>query len=201
MNVLSRHAVKAGAVVTALGLALGLVGLAAGQSANPEPAAQAGSEPPAESAAGNGPEQLPGHVIAKGPGYSIVATSPRAGSARSGETKVTDAALETLREPIVCRGERVLHIDNRDLRFDGNAITAEDGCEVHITNSRISAGGIAIRARNASVHIENSEIEGGKASIDAVGGAQIYAEASTFAGAARRVGAASIHDLGNNVWR
>jgi hypothetical protein len=176
MNVLSRHAVKAVMVVVALGLA---VGLAAGQS---------------ETAEG-------GRVIAKGPGYSIVATSPGAGAARSGETKVTDAALETLRQPIVCRGERVLHIDNRDIHFDGNAITAEDGCEVHITNSRISAGGIAIHARNASVHIENSEIEGGKASIDAVGGAQIYAEASIFAGAARRVGRASIHDLGNNVWR
>jgi hypothetical protein len=196
MNVLSRHAVKAGVVVTTLGLALGLVGLAAGQSPNP------GSSPPAQNAAGGfAPTKDSGRVIAKGPGYSIVATSPGAGTARSGETKVTDAALETLRQPIVCRGERVLHIDNRDMRFDGNAITAEDGCEVHITNSRISASGIAIRARNASVHIENSEIEGGKASIDAVGGAQIYAEASTFAGAARRVGRASIHDLGNNVWR
>jgi hypothetical protein len=179
MNVLSRHAVKAGAAMAAVGLALGLVGLAAGQSA------------PA-----NG-----GRVIAKGPGYSIVATSPGAASqAASAQTKVTDAPLETLHEPIVCQGERVLHIDNRDIRFDGNAISAKDGCELHITNSRISAGGVAIRARNASVHIENSEIEGGKASIDAARGAQIYAEASTFKGAALRVGQASIHDLGNNVW-
>ena len=113
---------------------------------------------------------------------------------------MTDAPLETLHEPIICQGQRVLNIDNRDLRFDGDAITAEDGCELHITNSRISAGGIAIRARNASVHIENSEIEGRKASIDATGGAQIYAEASTFKGAARRLGRASIHDLGNNNW-
>ena len=179
MNVLSRHAVKAGATVAALGLAFGLVGLAAGQSAP-----------------SNG-----GRVIAKGPGYSIVETSPGAGAqAPAGETKVTDAPLETMREPIVCRGERVLHIDNRDLRFDGNAVTAEDGCELHITNSRISAGGIAIRARDASVHIENSDIEGDKASIDAARGAQIYAEASTFKGAARRVDQASIHDLGNNTW-
>jgi hypothetical protein len=94
----------------------------------------------------------------------------------------------------------VLNIDNRDIRFEGNAITAEDGCELHITNSRISAGGIAIRARDASVHIENSEIEGRKASIDAAGGAQIYAEESTFKGAARRLGQAAIHDLGNNNW-
>jgi hypothetical protein len=171
--------------VAALGLAFGLSGFASGQAANPAPATQA---------AGGG------RVIAKGPGYSIEAAPGTGSSAAAGQTNVTDAALETLHEPIVCQGQRVLNIDNRDLRFDGNAITAEDGCELHITNSRISAKGVAIRARNASVHIENSEIEGRKASIDAAGGAQIYAEASTFRGAARRLGQAAIHDLGNNAW-
>ncbi|HEY7889939.1 MAG TPA: hypothetical protein VIC29_17085 [Steroidobacteraceae bacterium] len=184
MNVLSRRAVTAAAM--AAGLLLGLVGLAVGQSANPGP--------PAQTTGG-------GHVIAKGPGYSIV-VAPGAASAAAGagQTAVTDAPLEVLHEPIVCQGQRVLNIDNRDIRFEGNAITAEDGCELHITNSRISAGGIAIRARDASVHIENSEIEGRKASIDAAGGAQIYAEESTFKGAARRLGQAAIHDLGNNNW-
>lgn len=184
MSAFSRRAMTAGAVVT--GLALGLAGLAVGQSATPAPVAQASGG---------------GHVLAKGPGYSIVATSPRAGNQVSaGQTSVTDAPLEVLHEPIVCQGQRVLNIDNRDIRIDGNAIIAEDGCELHITNSRISAGGIAIRARNASVHIENSEIEGRKASIDAAHGAQIYVEASTFKGAARRLGRAAIHDLGNNNW-
>ena len=184
MTLLSRRALTAGAATA--GLVLGLVGLAVGQSANPAPP---------EQAAGGG------RVIAKGPGYSIV-TSPGSGNeaAAAGATEVTDAPLETLHEPIICQGQRVLNIDNRDIRFDGNAISAEDGCELHITNSRISAGGIAIRARNASVHIENSEIEGRKASIDAAGAAQIYAEASTFKGAARRLGQAAIHDLGNNNW-
>lgn len=194
MNLFSRRAVAIGAVA-GLGLALGLTGLAAGQSATT----------PAQSAAGDlAPAKAGGRVIAKGPGYSIVATSPgTAGSASAAATKVTDAPLETLHEPIVCQGRRVLHIDNRNIRFDGdgNAITAENGCELHITNSRISAGGVAIRARGASVHIANSDIEGGEASIDASRGAQIYAETSTFKGAARRVGQAAIHDLGNNDWR
>jgi len=184
MTVLSRRAVTAVAAVAALGLGGGLAGFAVGQTANPEPEAQATGS---------------GRVLAKGPGYSIVATSPAARAA-AGDTKVTDAPLETLHDPIVCQGQRMLHIDNRDIRFDGNAINAEDGCEVHITNSRISAGGIAIHARDANVHIENSEIEGQKASIDAAGAAQIYAEASTFRGAARRLGEAAIHDLGNNNW-
>jgi hypothetical protein len=178
--------VTAGAAVAALGLAFGLAGLARGQSV--------GSQVVTPIAGG-------GRIIVKGPGYSIE-TAPGTGNpaAAAGQTSVTDAPLETLHEPIVCQGQRVLNIDNRDLRFDGNAITAEDGCELHITNSRISAKGVAIRARNASVHVENSEIEGRKASIDATGGAQIYAEASTFKGAARRHGQATIHDLGNNAW-
>jgi hypothetical protein len=182
MRVLSRRVVMATAVT---GVVFGLAGLASGQSTQPAATVTGG-----------------GRVIAQGPGYSIVATSPGSANqaASAGATKVTDAPLETLHEPIVCQGQRVLNIDNRDIRFDGNAITAVDGCELHITNSRISAGGIAIHARNASVHIENSEIEGRKAAIDAAGGAQIYAEASTFKGAARRLGQAAIHDLGNNVW-
>jgi hypothetical protein len=176
----------AGAAVAALGLAFGLAGLASGQSVSSQVVTPiAGSR----------------RIIVKGPGYSIEAAPGTGNSAAAaGQTNVTDAPLETLHEPIVCQGQRVLNIDNRDLRFDGNAITAEDGCELHITNSRISANGVAIRARNASVHVENSEIEGRKASIDATGGAQIYAEASTFKGAARRHGQASIHDLGNNAW-
>lgn len=196
MNVFSRRALTAGAA--ALGLASGLAGLASGQTA------QVGAAPAVKSESVSGdaaPTKATGRVIAKGPGYSIEAASGTANAAvAAGETKVTDAPLETLHQPIVCQGQRVLDIDNRDIRFDGNAITVEDGCELHITNSRISAGGVAIRARNASVHIENSEIEGSKASIDATGGAQIYAEASTFKGAARRLGQASIHDLGNNNW-
>ncbi|MGH8269529.1 MAG: hypothetical protein ACRES1_05655, partial [Steroidobacteraceae bacterium] len=66
----------------ALGMASGVVGLAAGQAAG-------------------------GRVLAKGPGYSIVATSPGAGNRTSpGETRVTDAPLEVLHEPIVCQGQR-----------------------------------------------------------------------------------------------
>ena len=194
MNTFSKRAVAVTAAA-AVGLALGLAQVAAGQSATSTQAPAADAPIPA------GKPVAGGRVIAKGPGYSIEAAPGSASAAAgTGKTDVTDAPLETLHEPIVCQGERVLHIDNRDIRFDGNAITAEDGCELHITNSRIAAAGIAIRARNASVHIENSEIEGGKASIDATGAAQIYAEASTFKGAARRVGQASIHDLGNNDW-
>ena len=94
----------------------------------------------------------------------------------------------------------MLQIDNRNLVFDGDAVSAEDGCEMHITNSHISASGVGVSARAANVHIDNSQIEGGAASIDASQGAQVYAESSRFHGMSRRLDTAGFHDLGGNVW-
>jgi hypothetical protein len=79
-------------------------------------------------------------------------------------------------------------------------VSAEDGCEIHITNSRISAKGVGISARKASVHIDNSQIEGDGGSVDAEQGAQVFAASSTFKGLRRRLDDAVFHDLGGNVW-
>jgi len=150
--------------------------------------------PPAETA--------PGHVISSGPGYTIKAAPPAAnaagGSAREGG--VTSAAVEWRHEPIVCQGSRLLHIDNRNLVFDGDAVSAEDGCEIHITNTHISARGIGVLARAANVHIDNSLIEGDQGAIDASEGAQVYAASSHFRGLSRREDSAAFHDLGGNIW-
>ena len=91
------------------------------------------------------------------------------------------------------------HIDNRNLQFDGDALMAENGCDLQITNSRIAAGGIGLLARAARVHIENSTIEGQASSVDAADGAQIYAQSSSFTGVIRRNDTAGFHDLGGNV--
>jgi hypothetical protein len=147
-------------------------------------------------------EAAPGKVLESGPGYTIkaaVAQAP-ASSARARDNNVTSAALERRHEPIVCQGSRLLHIDNRNLAFDGDALAAEDGCELHITNSHISAGGVGVLARAANVHIDNSLIEGDQASIDASEGAQVYAVSSHFRGLSRRLDTASVHDLGGNIW-
>lgn len=144
-----------------------------------------------------------GQVLEAGPGYTIEAgsnTPPASGAARGREAGITSAPLERRHEPIVCQGARLLHIDNRNLEFDGDAVTAEDGCEIHITNSRIRATGVGVSARAANVHIDNSLIEGDTASIDASDGAQIYAAASRFRGLSRRLDTAAVHDLGGNVW-
>jgi hypothetical protein len=159
------------------------------QSAQPAAAAQA------ETAGG-------GRVLKEGPGYTIKAASSAAPAAggRVRDSPVTSAAVERRHEPIVCQGPRLLHIDNRNLEFDGDAVSAQDGCEIHITNSHITATGVGVAARAANVHIDNSQIEGEQASIDASDGAQVYAASSRFKGLSRRLDTATVHDLGGNVW-
>ena len=175
---------------------------APGESATSSAAAEP-QTPPSSLSPQNAPgiESSPGRVLSAGPGYTIkaVAATPAA-AASVRETSVTNAPIERRHEPIVCQGARLLHIDNRNLVFDGDAVSAEDGCEIHITNSHISATGVGVSARAANVHIDNSLIEGDTASIDASKGAQIYTASSKFRGLSRQLDTDSVHDLGGNVW-
>jgi len=142
----------------------------------------------------------PGRVLESGPGYSITAAQAGAPAAARTRESASSAPVERRHEPIVCQGSRLLHIDNRNLIFDGDAVSALDGCEIHITNSHISARGVGVAARAANVHIDNSQIEGDQASIDASDGAQVYAASSHFRGLSRRLDTAAVHDLGGNIW-
>lgn len=145
-------------------------------------------------------------VLASGPGYSIVAGEPAAASVRLASTAsdipspVRGVAVERRSEPMICQGARLLHVDGRNLQFDGDAVSAEDGCEIHITNSHIIAGGVGVTARAANVHIKNSVIEGKSGSVSASDGANVYTQSSTFRGLSRRLDTASFHDLGGTVW-
>jgi hypothetical protein len=147
-------------------------------------------------------ESGPGRVLEAGPGYTIKAADSAAASnaARARASGFTSASIERRHDPIICQGARLLHIDNRNLVFDGDAVSAEDGCEIHITNSHIQASGVGVSARAANVHIDNSVIEGDAGSIDASEGAQVYVASSQFKGLSRRLDSASVHDLGGNVW-
>jgi hypothetical protein len=143
-----------------------------------------------------------GRTLESGPGYVIKTASKAAASARVDRQRslTTSAAVERRHDPIICQGDRLMQIDNRNLEFDGDAVSAEDGCEIHITNSHISAKGVGVSARAANVHIDNSQIEGDTASVDASNGAQVYASSSRFKGISRRLDNSSFHDLGGNVW-
>ena len=142
----------------------------------------------------------PGRVLESGPGYSIAAAQAATPGAARMRESASSAPLERRHEPIVCQGSRMLHIDNRNLVFDGDAVSAMDGCRIFITNSHISASGVGIAARAANVHIDNSQIEGEQASIDLSQGAQVYAASSRFRGLSRRLDTATVHDLGGNIW-
>ncbi len=169
----------------------------------PERSFAAGAEPGSLTAQTTAARESPGgRVVAQGPGYTIKAASPAApaSSGRMRDAGITSAAVERRHEPIVCQGSRLLHIDNRNLEFDGDAVSAQDGCEIHITNSHISATGVGVSARAANVHIDNSLIEGDTASIDASDGAQVYAASTHFKGLSRRGDTATFHDLGGNIW-
>lgn len=161
-------------------------------------ASQEAKPPRSESASG----APPGKTLASGPGYTIKAAEAKGTAVRrvASSGPVASATLERMHDPIICQGSRFLQIDNRNLEFDGDAVSAEDGCEIHITNSRIAAKGVGVVARNASVHIENSDIEGEAGSVDASQGAQVYSASSTFKGLRRRADDAAFHDLGGNAW-
>jgi hypothetical protein len=181
---------------------------AAAPASPPAPASQASGAHVLETGPGYSIEAASGAQSARlqsGPGYSIkpavgAAVASSSSRPRVRDAGVTSAAVERRREPIICQGSRLLHIDNRNLEFDGDAVSAEDGCEIHITNSHISATGIGVLARHANVHIDNSLIEGDAGSIDASEGAQVYAEDSRFIGLSRRLDSSTFHDLGGNIW-
>jgi hypothetical protein len=158
-----------------------------------------GAKPPRSESAAGAP---PGHVLASGPGYTIKAADSKGATIRrvAAGGPAASATLERMHEPIICQGEQLKQIDNRNLEFDGDGVSAEDGCEIHITNSRIVAKGVGVLARSAAVHIQNSDVEGDSASVDASGGAQVYSSSSTFKGIRRRGDNAAFHDLGGNAW-
>jgi len=147
------------------------------------------------------------NVLASGPGYSITAGDASRGKrplrlAEATELKpAAGGAVERRYEPMICQGNRLVHIDGRNLEFEGDAIAALDGCEIHITNSHIIAHGLGLSARAANVHIKNSVIEGDAGSVSASEGAKVYTQQSTFKGLSRRLDSATFTDLGGTTWK
>jgi hypothetical protein len=133
----------------------------------------------------------------EGPGYSITRETP---APRAAPAEVA-ATAEKRSDPIVCQGDRLMRIDGQTLSFTGNAVIAENGCDLYISNARIRAGGVGIIARQARVHIVNSTIGGSEASYEASDGAKIYVARSTFTGIGRRFDTAEMNDLGGNDYQ
>jgi hypothetical protein len=166
---------------------------------------------PFESAPGNGHAEGPGYSIHRsdaapaaapassleGPGYSITRQEPAKRPA-SPEAFASNAEIRT--DPIVCQGDRLMRIDGETIEFSGDAVIAEKGCDLYISNARIRAGGVGIIARQARVHIVNSTIGGSRGSYEASEGAEIYVARTTFSGIGRRFDSATMNDLGGNAY-
>ena len=147
---------------------------------------------------GSEPARAPGGAL-EGPGYSITRTEP-AKDQSAPRAEAVAANAERRSEPIICQGDRLMRIDGETLEFSGDALIAEKGCDLYISNARIKAGGVGLIARQARVHIVNSTIGGSRGSYEASDGAEIYVARSTFSGIGRRFDTATMNDLGGNEY-
>lgn len=138
----------------------------------------------------------------EGPGYRITHDEPVSAEhpvARNAEAVAANVEKRT--DPIICQGDRLMRIDGESIESTGDAVIAENGCDLYISNANIRAGGVGIIARQARVHIVNSTIGGTHASYEASEGAEIYVASSTFAGIGRRFDTAQMTDLGGNQYQ
>lgn len=136
----------------------------------------------------------------EGPGYRIERQAGAAPAAAATPARFANA--EQRAEPIICQGNRQMHIDGQTIEFAGDALIAERGCDLYITNARIRAGGVGIIARDqARVHVVNSTIDGSRASYEASEGGAIYLARSTVQGVGRQFAGGTMTDLGGNSWR
>jgi hypothetical protein len=142
--------------------------------------------------------------VLEGPGYSITREGPRGEPATQQSTPDAESIVsnaERRTDPIICQGDRLMRIDGETIDFEGDAVIAEKGCDLYISNARISAGGVGIIARQARVHIVNSTIGGTRGSYEASDGAEMYVARSTFSGVGRRFDNATMNDLGGNEYK
>lgn len=145
-----------------------------------------------------------GSISITGPGVSIATARTAAGAAAAPPAAAPEspsAGLERRSQPLVCQGGRLMHIDGRTIEFEGDGLVVEDGCDLYLTNSHISAGGAAITVTRGKVHIVNSSIKGGRSSIEASQGAQVFVSSASIDGLQRRFDTAQITNLGGNRYR
>lgn len=180
--------------------------LAATQTTETVPAVPPGSGPSLAEGPGysitRGTQDKPDRAAAtmEGPGYKIERQQPARKRAPEGAVTASNAGAEKRSDPIICQGNRLMRIDGETLSFSGDAVIAEKGCDLYISNARINAGGVGIIARQARVHIVNSSIGGSRGSYEVSDGAEIYVASTTFTGVGRRFEGGSMTDLGGNSY-
>lgn len=159
-----------------------------------EPASESAATSPSSNDKGYTIERTDGRLKISGPGISVVSAGAASATPPRSQTQASS-------EPIICEGKRMLQLDNRQLRVDGNAITVRGGCELYLTNSNIVATGVGVVVHDGTVHIANSYVEGGAGSFEADSQARVFVRGSTFQGLSRRDQLAEVQDQGGNRWR
>jgi hypothetical protein len=149
---------------------------------------------------GTGSEPEAAGATLEGPGYKIERQGEANRGADANAAAVQATNVERRTDPIICQGNRLMHIDGETIEFSGDAVIAEKGCDLYISNARIHAGGVGIIARQARVHIVNSTIGGTRGSYEASAGGEIYVARSTFNGVGRRFDGGQMTDLGGNSY-
>jgi hypothetical protein len=149
-------------------------------------------------ATGDKPEAAAGKI--EGPGYQIERQQTAQPANPSSAPEAVASNVERRTDPIICQGDRLMRIDDETIEFTGDAVIAEKGCDLYISNARIRAGGIGIIARQARVHIVNSTIGGTRGSYEVSDGAELYVAQSTFTGVGRRFEGGTMNDLGGNSY-
>lgn len=159
-----------------------------------EPASEPAATSPSSNDKGYTIERTDGRLKISGPGISVVSAGAASATPPRSQTQASS-------EPIICEGKRMLQLDNRQLRVEGNAITVRGGCELYLTNSNIVATGVGVVVHDGTVHIANSYVEGGAGSFEADSQARVFVRGSTFQGLSRRDQLAEVQDQGGNRWR
>lgn len=159
-----------------------------------EPASEPAATSPSSNDKGYTIERTDGRLKISGPGISVVSAGAASATPPRSQTQASS-------EPIICEGKRMLQLDNRQLRVEGNAITVRGGCELYLTNSNIVATGVGVVVHDGTVHIANSYVEGGAGSFEADSQARVFVRGSTFQGLSRRDQLAEVQDQGGNSWR
>jgi len=138
----------------------------------------------------------------RGAGRRLGSTSPQA--APQGAPPVAEPRDATARRrqstPVLCSGNQTVRLDHVLLDVDAVAVSANGGCRVSITDSRIMGRvGVAVNGK-ASVTIERSDVVGVVA-FQVSGDGEVSVQSSTIEGSVQSRLKSGVRDLGQNVWR
>jgi hypothetical protein len=147
----------------------------------------------------------PGASVRLGGGHAdgaVEVGTPRAGvtgGGGGGGGRSERPVRRKLTDPVTCRSDQNVRLERVRIEVAGDAVIAEDNCNLFIIDSEIVAGGWAVLTRGAAdVVIEDSLIDGRRGAVSVGGSGDVTAKSSTLRGRIDRSGEGDFHDRGGN---